>query len=136
MKKTPDTEVQTAVAAVFDLPTNEEMIEAAKALIDPAWRSDVVALFAKWREDKRTALARADCEEEGSWGHSTQDLKEKTGVLKSFRDGKKVLITVGSFYRHLITRMILSHPAGAPASRGRSPKTKFWLGEKSSEADI
>ena len=126
----------TAITAVFSLRTTEEQVEAAKALTDSAWHSEIIELFNRRGNDKRTALTRTDCQEEGNWGHSTQDAKEKSGVLRSFKDGKKRLITASSFYQHLITRLILSHPVGAPALKGAKPTTRFWLSEtkKSSEA--
>jgi hypothetical protein len=121
----------TALATIFKLPALEVQIADTCALTDPKFHSDLEPLFRKKGAadtpgtDRRNALSRDDCETEGGWGETTQIEKEKAGELRSFLDGKKRLITPSSFYEHLITRIVLSHPAGAPAPKGTDTSTKF-----------
>jgi hypothetical protein len=63
------------------------------------------------------AFSRRDCQEKGGWGQTTQIEKEKSGVLRTVRDGKKVLVPAGSLFPHLIERVIASHPARGPKPR-------------------
>jgi hypothetical protein len=58
-------------------------------------------------------------------GATSQIEKEKSAALRSFLDGKKRLISASSFYEHLITRLILSHPVDASAPKGTQTSTRF-----------
>jgi hypothetical protein len=87
--------------------------------------SEIATLYDQWGNEKRKALFRIDCQREGKWGPTSQIEKEKSGVLFSFLDGKKRLISVNSFYRHLIDRVIRSHPAGGSALRATATRTRF-----------
>jgi hypothetical protein len=80
---------------------------------------ELVLILTKWQEEARTAFARKECELEGGWKSTTQQAKEDSGALLSFRDGKKVLISANSFHRHLAERFMLSHPLNGPPKRGR-----------------
>jgi hypothetical protein len=131
MAKYRDIATLTALATIFALPSLEAQIADTCALTDPKFHSDLEALFRKKGAadtpgaDRRNALSRGDCETEGGWSEATQVEKEKAGALRSFLDGKKRLITSSSFYEHLITRIVLSHPVGAPAPKGTDTSTKF-----------
>jgi hypothetical protein len=105
-----------------DLET-ELSVYLAKAA--PEARADIVALFKKWQADPRTALSRRDCMKEGCWGATTQLSKEQAGVLRTVLDGKRRLVTVDSYYQHLVARVIASHPIGAPAPKGTQTSTRF-----------
>jgi hypothetical protein len=96
-------------------------LEAFLAQATPEWHPDIADLFRKWQTDPRTALTRHDCQIEGGWGQTTQIEKEKSGALRSLRDGKKRLITTSSFYTHLIERVIASHPVSGPKRRQPTP---------------
>jgi hypothetical protein len=120
-----DHKTLAAIVLIFALPSLQAQIEAACALGAPAAHSDIRELFHRKRDDKRTAMSRADCKFEGGWGDTSQIEKEKSGALRSFLDGKKRLISTASFYEHLITRLILSHPADGPAPRGTATSTRF-----------
>jgi hypothetical protein len=136
--KAQDLNIPTAIAAIWALSSLEAQIEAARKLVPPGNHQDVVALLHHKKNEKRKLMSRADCQHEGCWGPTSQDSKEKSGALRSLLDGKKRLIVVDSFYEHLITRYILSHPANKPAPKGTATRTRFVrkVGEagKSSEA--
>jgi hypothetical protein len=123
-----DIKFLAAIAAVFILPI-EAQIAAACALADPSVYSDIADLFRAWWADSRKCLSRRDCQLEGGWQQSSQILKEKSEELRSFLDGKKRLITVSSFYQHLITHLILSNPAGGPARKNAATSTVFQTQE-------
>ena len=125
MARLHDPKILIAITVVFGLPSLEETIAGALALAAPAAHSDIIELFHQWSADRRKAMSRLDCQHEGGWGATTQCEKEKAGALRAFLDGKKRLITISSFYEHLITRLILSHPAGAPAPKGTATSTRF-----------
>jgi hypothetical protein len=91
----------------------------------PEAHSEIATLHNKWVSDNRKALSRLDCQHEGNWGPTSQAEKEKSGVLFSFLDGKKRLISVNSFYRHLIDRVIRSHPVDGSAPRATATRTRF-----------
>jgi hypothetical protein len=120
-----DHKTLAAIAAVFALPSREEQIEAACALAAREAHQDIRELFHLWSADARKAMSRADCMHEGAWGQTSQIEKEKSGALRSLLDGKKRLISTSSFYEHLVTRLILSHPVDGPAPRGTSTSTRF-----------
>jgi hypothetical protein len=134
MMKTHDPETATALATIFALPALEDRIEGACALAIPEARPVIVELFHQWNNDPRKALSRNDCMAEGNWGASSQALKEQEGDLFSFLDGKKRLISVESFYRHLITRVILSRPAGRPQLKATNTRTRFKSGANTQAA--
>ena len=121
----PYNKTSVPFAAIFILPSLEEQIAGACALTAPEWRPDVVDLFQRWHADQRKAMGRQDCQREGGWGATSQIEKERSGALRSFLDGKKRLITTSSFYRHIITRIILSHPVDGPEQKGTNTSTKF-----------
>jgi hypothetical protein len=125
MAKTYDHETPTALATVFDLSSKEERIKSACALAAPGARSDIAGLFRQWDGDPRKAMSRTDCMHEGGWGQTTQIEKERSGVLRSFLDGKKRLISTASFYEHLITRVVLSHPVDGPTPKATRTRTRF-----------
>jgi hypothetical protein len=127
MARARDSKITTAIATVFALPTREEQLEAACALAADEAHQDIRELFHLWRDEKRKAMSRHDCKYEGNWGDTSQVEKEKGGILRTFFDGKKKLITPSSFYQHLITRLILSHPRNGPAPRGTATSTRFGV---------
>jgi hypothetical protein len=94
-------------------------------LAPPSVVTELATRIIKWRDETRSALSRKECEREGGWAQSTQISKEDAGVLLSIRDGKKVLVTADSFHRHLIERIIASHPLDGPAKRGPATSTTF-----------
>jgi hypothetical protein len=124
MAKAYDPKILTAIAAIWTLPPGVQ-VDAACDLAAPVIHKDIVANFDRKKNEKRKAMSRADCQHEGCWGPTTQEAKEKSGVLRSFLDGKKRLITVDSFYEHLITRLILSHPANRTAPKATATRTRF-----------
>jgi hypothetical protein len=123
--KAHHTETLTALAVIFALPSFEQKVAGALALAAPEAHPDIIEHFRLWAADTRKALSRADCMHEGGWGQTSQVEKENSGALRSLLDGKKRLITASSFYQHLITRLILSHPADAPAPKGTATSTRF-----------
>jgi hypothetical protein len=125
MSKHYDPKTLIAIAAVFTLATIEEQIRAACSLASPFAHSDIRELFHQWRNDTRKALTRRDCQYEGRWGETTQISKEENGTLRTFLDGKRRLISTSSFYQHLITRLILSNPIGAPPLKGEPTSARF-----------
>jgi hypothetical protein len=127
MAKLHDPKTLAAIATVFTLSSFEEMIPAALILAAFIIHPDIRELFRLWAADPRKALSRAQCMHEGGWKDSTQVEKERNGDLHAFLDGKKRLITTPSFYQHLITRLILSHPVDAPAPRGTATSTRFGV---------
>ncbi|HZZ23600.1 MAG TPA: hypothetical protein VFE60_13960 [Roseiarcus sp.] len=125
MTKENPNKTLTALAVIYALPSIEERIGPACALAAPAGHRDIVTLFRQWAGEKRKFLSRADCQLEGAWGATSQSEKEKAGILRSFLDGKKRLISVNSFYEHLITRVILSHPVDGSSPKGTATSTQF-----------
>jgi hypothetical protein len=125
MAKTYNHETLTALATVFALPSIEEMVEPACALAAPVAHRDIAGLFRQWEADRRKAISRRDCQREGNWGQTSQIEKERSGALRSLLDGKKRLISTASFYEHLITRVVLSHPVDASAPKGTQTSTRF-----------
>ena len=65
--------------------------------------------------DKRVSLSDKDCQNEGSWGATSQRAKRKSGVLHAYCDGSSIRTTTRSFYQHLIDL------ANAPPRQGRKP---------------
>jgi hypothetical protein len=110
------------------------MIAPACALAALRAHPDIKILFYQWKADPRKFLSRADCQLEGGWGATSQSEKEKVGVLRSILDGKKRLISVKSFYQHLITLLILSHPADGSRPKGTSTSTQFKPASERKEA--
>jgi hypothetical protein len=105
-----------------------DLVGSVTAYISAAPPDKAVELIirtTKWLDEKRSALSRKECETEGGWKQTSQQSKEDSGALLSFRDGKKVLISADSFHRHLIDRFLLSHPLDGPAKRGRATSTIF-----------
>jgi hypothetical protein len=100
-------------------------LETYLAQAAPEAHSEIATLHDKWISDKRKALSRLDCQGEGNWGPTSQAEKEKSGVLFSYLDGKKRLISVNSFYRHLIARVIRSRPANGSMPRATATRTRF-----------
>jgi hypothetical protein len=91
------------------------------ARLDPAAHPDFTALSNKAQTDPRTVMPRVDSEREGGWAGTSQILKERSGALRTVRDGRRVLVTTHSFYAHLVDRLIASHPRGAKPVRARTP---------------
>jgi hypothetical protein len=89
----------------------------------PAVAAELNARAIAWRIDRRSALSRRESQEEGPWRQTTQISKENSGALLAFRDGKKVLISVDSFHRHLIERLMLNYPLDGPPKRGKRTST-------------
>jgi hypothetical protein len=112
------------ILAVFALPAHERPSAACRIAASEA-HQDIRETFHQWDGEKRKALSRLDCQKEGGWGPTSQIEKEKSGALRSFLDGKKRLISTSSFYEHLITRLILSHPADATPPKGTQTRTRF-----------
>jgi hypothetical protein len=127
MARLHDHKTLAAIATVFTLSSFEEMVPAALILAAFIIHPDIRELFRLWAADPRKALSRRQCMEEGGWRGSSQIEKEKSGDLHVFLDGKKRLITTSSFYSHLITRLILSHPANGPAPKGTATSTRFGV---------
>jgi hypothetical protein len=125
MTSARDRNTLTALTVIFALSSTEERIERAVALAAPEAHPDIRNLFHQQAADIRKAMSRADCQHEGGWDETTQIGKEKSGALRTFLDGKKRLVSVDSFYECLITRVVLSHPLGAPAPKGTQTSTRF-----------
>jgi hypothetical protein len=125
MARPYDNETLTALAVIFALPSIPEMIAPACALAALLAHPDIITLFQQWGDEKRKFLSRADCQLEGGWGSTSQSEKEKAGVLRSILDGKKRLISINSFYEHLITRVILSHPVDGSSPKATATSTQF-----------
>jgi hypothetical protein len=100
-------------------------LETYLAQAAPEAHTEIATLYDKWLREKRKALARLDCQGEGNWGPTSQLEKEKSGVLFSYLDGKKRLISVNSFYAHLIDRVIRSHPVDGSTTRATATRTRF-----------
>jgi hypothetical protein len=126
-----DFKITTALAKIFTLPTIPERIAGACALAAPEGHRDIEDLGRQWIDDKRKAMSNDDCMHEGGWRDSTQHNKVQSGELRSFLDGKKRLISVASFYEHLITRIVLSHPIDGPTRKGTATSTQFRKFENS-----
>jgi hypothetical protein len=120
-----DQKTLTALAEIFALPTIEERVLGACALAAPEAHQSIDDLGRQWLGDRRKAMSNLSCMSEGGWSHSTQHAKVKSGVLRSFLDGKKRQILVSSFYEHLITCIVLSNPVDQPARKGTSTHTQF-----------
>jgi hypothetical protein len=73
------------------------------------------------RQSRQVLLAQGVSQDKGCWGQTTQIEKEKSGILRTVRDGKKVLTTAASLYRHLLDRLIVAHPAGSKPRRKPTP---------------
>jgi hypothetical protein len=125
MANVHDPKTITALATVFALPTIEEKVAGACSISSPDVHPGIVNLGRKWLDEPRKAMSNDDCMHEGGWRDSTQHAKVKAGVLRSFLDGKKRLILVDSFYEHLITLIVLSHPIDQPARKGTASHTQF-----------
>jgi hypothetical protein len=105
----------------ISIPALQTYLDQAALVAHP----EIATLHDKWTNDERKALSRLNCQHEGNWGPTSQAEKEKSGVLFSFLDGKKRLISVNSFYAHLIDRVIRSHPADGSALRATATRTRF-----------
>jgi hypothetical protein len=114
-----------SLAVIWGFSSIPEMITPVLALTAPSGHSQIIMLFQYWTAEKRKYLSRAACQLEGGWGQTTQWEKERAGILCSILDGKKRLITINSFYQHLITRVVLSHPVEGVPLRGSSSPTQF-----------
>jgi hypothetical protein len=125
MANSTDIKTTTALAEIFSLPTIEQRVAGACSLAAPIAHPDIEDLGRQWSGDKRKAMSNDDCMHEGGWRDSTQHNKVQTGELRSFLDGKKRLISVSSFYEHLITRIVLSYPVDGPARKGTNAATRF-----------
>jgi hypothetical protein len=136
MTNAHNTETLTALATIFALAELEQRIAGICGLTAPPLQPDIIALFHRWKIEPRTVLSRTDCMREGGWKMSTQVEKEKSGALRSFLDGKKRLITVSSFYEHLITRIVLANPAGGPPAKGLQTRTRFQPRRAEQSAEV
>jgi hypothetical protein len=117
MTKAHESKLLAAIAPIWALPTIDEQIRAACSLADPKAHPDIRDLFRRWTSEQRTALPKPECEAIGGWKQTTQNSKEASGELRTVLDGVRRLVTVSSLYQHLITRLILSNPAGSPAPK-------------------
>jgi hypothetical protein len=125
MANSTNLKTTTALAEIFALPSIEERIAGACSLAARDAHPDIIDLGRQWNGDKRKAMSNEDCMHEGGWRDSTQHNKVQSGELRSFLDGKKRLISVSSFYEHLIARIVLSHPVDGPARKGTTTSTQF-----------
>jgi hypothetical protein len=115
----------TAAFLVKVAPDLVDTVAAHLRFCAPEAALELIFRVNAWRDEKRSALDRSESEVEGGWKPTTQNDKEKSGILLAIRDGKKVLVTANSFHRHLIERFLLSHPIDGPAKRGRVTSTVF-----------
>jgi hypothetical protein len=84
----------------------------------PVAHPDIVDLFTAWKSPSTpSAFSRKAAQERGGWQATRQIQKEQQGVLRTVRDGKRVLTTAASLFPHLIERVIASHPAGTEKPR-------------------
>jgi hypothetical protein len=93
------------------------------ARADEVIHQDLLALIQKACAETRNVLSRRDVQLEAGIGQTNEIAKEQSGVLRTVRDGVKVLVTVASFYEFLVERLIASHPVGAPTMA--APKGEF-----------
>jgi hypothetical protein len=74
--------------------------------------ADVIALYAEWRSPNTpAAFTRKAAQVKGGWQQNSQISNEVSGVLRTIRDGKRVLVTAASLFPYLIERVIAAYPA-------------------------
>jgi hypothetical protein len=100
----------------------QEELEAYLARAAPEARPDIIDLYTEWKTTPVKAFSRPDSGRKGSWGQTVQIEKEKSGVLRTVRNGKRVLTTAASLFPHLIERVIAAYPAGSKPRRQPTPQ--------------
>jgi hypothetical protein len=101
-------------------------LAAYLARTDPVAHADVHALFEEMKSPATpSAFSRRATMGKGGWALTTQITKEQTGVLRTVRDGKRVLTTAPSLFEHLIERVIASHPAETAPPRRKPTENEL-----------
>jgi hypothetical protein len=93
--------------------------------MSPAAQAVVNDIISRAERDIRVAVPRAVACEMQHIGSSREIELENAGVLLSYLDGSRRLITTASIYARLIRLAIESHPLDGPSVRVRRPSTRY-----------
>jgi hypothetical protein len=113
-------------ASTHQIPPIEHWLNQAA----PAAHTPLFSTYDKLLSDPSVGKSRAQSQELGGWGASTQRLKEAAGLLQTWTDGTMVRVSTVSIYLHILDLIVASHPVNGPARKARTPLKSFRKGHR------
>jgi hypothetical protein len=115
-----------SLAPAHQIPPLDEYLGKSAPIAHRA----VIAVYNKLQTDQSVGKTRAQSQELGGWGATTQRSKEQSGVLLTWVDGTIVRVSTVSIYLHLIDLIVASHPVDGPPRKARTPSGSYQKGHR------